>query len=1153
MTSDVKNRDNVIVDELRQELFGPAPAGRGLDISSHPIVFEKKEDAYGAWREKGNGEEILTRDGPRVRYGVGVLHPHEPPQSEQDLIGDGTIVLKDDDGALEDAENAISDNAIDKLDSMKARQSNGRDDDFELSFANSYRQSAMAVSFVLEMKLECFITVTATAGRYEQFFPLVAGKKQTWWRRIPVNLAAKIPISEISNKNRHRVELFDVKAGLGPLVLHFEIFLRKTDQPTQRLVTVSLTNRTPAQGNYEERCLFQSYFEVEAIDAERKGIINPYPSTKRSLDEEERSLELLYREMRTFAVGHGCAADWKTDGSTEVAKKVEALAFPTFQVPTITPNIERGQTREKLEIPMLLLSDVTKRSQSFSLLKELLSEYCNWIAERRREIAADRFPERHREIAGIHLKVCDDCASRMASGISLLESDENTYTAFRLANLAVLLQQIQSKLELRTSTYNEETSRFDFSSKYKLPDTTALPVGRGNWRPFQIAFLLLSLAGTSNREHPDRDIVDLIWFPTGGGKTEAYLGLAAFSIFYSRLIETAGYGVNVLMRYTLRLLTAQQFQRASSLICAMEWIRSKFKELGTQEISIGIWLGGQVTPNTNRDAVSSFNQLLKHADAKNPFLVVKCPWCACEMGRHNRQPKIQIPRVRGYKSLNQEVILHCPDPDCFFHEKLPVYVSDEQVYEYRPSFVIATVDKFAAVAWSNLPRALFGIGEDGNRICPPPNLIIQDELHLISGPLGSVFALYETLIEDLCSLEKNGRKLKPKIIASTATIRRFEKQIRDLYSRSESRLFPPPGIDAGDSFFARFERDRDTNQLKAGKRYVGVFAANLGSLQTAEQRVYSALLQAPMGLDEKERDPWWTLLLFFNSLRELGTSVSLLQSDVATYLLAIRNRKGITPIESRRINNPKELTSRLKSDEVPRALDELSIKYRAGGHAVDVCLASNIIEVGVDIDRLGLMTVVGQPKSTSQYIQVTGRVGRQLPGLVVTIYAVSKPRDRSHFEKFRTYHERLYAQVEPTSVTPFSSSVLERVLHAVLVGYVRQKGAKALVRKPYPFPEHLLDEIADLLGERAEFVDKDQVSEVERILRKRQREWKKWAPKEWDSRSSDVTPLIREAGAYAPIGLKSITWPTQRAMRNVDHECQSIITPVTAIEDASND
>jgi hypothetical protein len=288
---------------------------------------------------------------------VGVLHPCENQQSEDLLIGDRITVLKDDDGALSSAESAVSDKAVDRLDAMRGGQSGEHDDDFELNLANSYQQSAMAISFLLQMKSDGLATISVTGGRYEHFTVLVESKEQTWWRRIPVKLLAKVAIADLTNTPRFEIKVFDLKEGIGRLALRVEIFLRRTDNPTERLVTVSLTNRTVAEGNYEERCLFQSYFSVEAA-SEREGIIKPYPSTDRALDEEERSLELLYRYMRTYAVGHGCAADWKTDGKTEKAKFVEALAFPTFETPTITPNIERQKSGEKLEIPMLAGTDL---------------------------------------------------------------------------------------------------------------------------------------------------------------------------------------------------------------------------------------------------------------------------------------------------------------------------------------------------------------------------------------------------------------------------------------------------------------------------------------------------------------------------------------------------------------------------------------------------------------------------------------------------------------------------------------------------------------------------------------------------------------------------------------------------------------------------
>ena len=429
-----------------------------------------------------------------------------------------------------------------------------------------------------------------------------------------------------------------------------------------------------------------------------------------------------------------------------------------------------------------------------------------------------------------------------------------------------------------------------------------------------------------------------------------------------------------------------------------------------------------------------------------------------------------IPRVIGYERRDNTVIYKCPDRRCDFRESLPLYVIDEDIYEVRPALVIGTVDKFAMLAWKPQARALFGIAEDGSRDHSPPGLIIQDELHLISGPLGSMVGLYEPVIEELCTDRRESQAAKPKIISSTATIRSYAEQVQGLYSRDRTSLFPPPGLDADDSFFARVAR-RPDGTLERGRIYVGVHAPGLGSLQTVQVRTFAALLQAPEPLPAAERDPWWTLLLFFNSLRELGTTLTLFQSDIPDLLRgALKQRLGLGFQDVRQLRKMLELTGRLPGDEVPKAISALEIPTDSQqGHAVDVCLASNIIEVGVDIDRLSLMAVVGQPKTTSQYIQVTGRVGRKSdrPGLVVTIYAASKPRDRSHFEKFRSYHERLYAQVEPTSVTPFSRPALDRAAHAVISSYVRQFGDSDQAESPYPYPTALIAAAARILDERA--------------------------------------------------------------------------------------
>jgi hypothetical protein len=502
-------------------------------------------------------------------------------------------------------------------------------------------------------------------------------------------------------------------------------------------------------------------------------------------------------------------------------------------------------------------------------------------------------------------------------------------------------------------------------------------------------------------------------------------------------------------------------------------------------------------------------------------------------------------------------VFKCSDKNCEFSGGLPVYVIDEDIYEKRPSIIIGTVDKFAMLAWRPEAKSLFGLSPAGEQQWSPPGLIIQDELHLISGPLGSMVGLYETVVEQLCTDNRPSTPIPPKIVCSTATIRRYPEQVKALYGRESVALFPAPGLDAEDSFFARYARNPD-GSLQPGRIYVGVHAPGLGSLQTCQVRTFTALLQAPVFLSKEERDPWWTLVVFFNSLRELGTTLSLLQSDIPGYLKVIRNRTGNSFSEIRQLWNILELTGRLRSDEVPRAISFLERSCTGPGKSfVDVCLASSIMEVGIDIDRLSLMTVVGQPKTTSQYIQVTGRVGRswwEKPGLVVTIYGASKPRDRSHFEKFKSYHERLYAQVEPTSVTPFSPPALDRALHAAMVSYVRQAGDENVAGSPYPFPDGIVNELRKLVMHRVKSIAPEEIPTFEKVFNKRINEWQRWERRRWQGplQEGDV-PLLREAGAFINPELAEISWPTQVSMRNVDAECQAEITNLYLNEGETSD
>jgi hypothetical protein len=1066
--------------------------------------------------------------------------------------------------------NEVIEELKEKIDKKKSELSSGGGvDDFDLSSANAYKPNTMAVSFLANLPEDTELVVEASGGRYVAKEVHIAGRERKWWLRQPVTIRTCFSAEAIRSANNAAVQPVrePENTNTAGLNLRVEVFSRPSGKDNNSLLTVCLINRTPSGSSANAISLFQSHFKVKVIkvgsDDKGEGFILPYPVMIReprvgAPDPEEESIALLYRDRETFAVGHGCAADWQMS-STGMVTGVSGEALPQVETPSITSDVRRkDQNKSIVEVPMATLAGLVAGDDGFAALSEVIQLYKEWIQEREDEIPS--LNTDYQIAARKHLAECRACAARMLEGLAYLRSDEKALKAFQLANRAILLQQVRGRREPRRAQYNSKTKRIDYAEPYQDPSDLTPPKGRGNWRAFQIAFLLMSVQSAAEPGVPSRRNVELIWFPTGGGKTEAYLGLAAFSIFIRRLKDPDDIGVHVLMRYTLRLLTAQQFQRASGLFCAMEYLRKQDEEnLGTKEISIGIWLGGGTTPNTREQARQMLTQLQRGTKyTENKFLLTRCPWCRAQLGPldyPNGRPR-NAPRLIGYMPSGETVIFSCPDRDCEFNARLPVYVIDEDVYEYRPSLVIGTVDKFAMLAWRPKARALFGIGPSGSRDASPPGLIIQDELHLISGPLGSLVGLYEMVIEELCTDRRYETPVLPKIVSSTATIRRYRDQVKSLYAREDVTLFPPPGLEASDSFFAHYARD-DDGKLLRGRIYLGVHAPGLGSLQTVQVRTFTSLLQAPVPLSKEERDPWWTLLLFFNSLRELGTTLSLFQSDIPDYFGVLQQRSGLNASELRRFWNMRELTGRLKSDEVPEAITALEVTTtRDSEEPVDVCLASNIIEVGVDIDRLSLMAIIGQPKTTSQYIQVTGRVGRlwsERPGLVVTIYGASKPRDRSHFEKFKSYHERLYAQVEPTSVTPFSPPVLDRALHAVLTAYTRQAGDDQIANDPYPFPATMVGRLRDMLLPRVRVVDAAEEKNFERVFDARAREWERWKRSRWvGSFEGEDVPLLRAAGEYVTKAAARISWSTPRSMRDVDTECQVQITQLFISEEGSD-
>jgi hypothetical protein len=1225
----LENR-NWLVSRLRAEIVGPDPQGTPQQIRQGGAPRSTTWEEFRKPRTQANGEEVVWQDPPAKRYGAGVLFPigvvdeREAMRAGEDEQGRPDI----DPGENQNVDEKLEKRAEQKA--AKAPAAMDESEDYEVTLANAYRPSAIGLSFVADLSIETIgirielanigrigsqDLVEIPSGIYKLSKVMVGDpggiqSPRSEWLRVPVlDDTNAYPHEEIStaellaSASPIRRKLGGAGTGLEIVVVSRGGYSRLG--PTQRLLTVTLVNRKAVdEGNLDEQCLFQAGIRVKG----KTGLswIAPYPETelsKRDIHDpvsDEQINRLLYRQHQTFAIGHGCAADWASQSPVSVPE-VWTDVLPAFETPSTSADLfaenENG-IREPIRVSMRKLAELDPTDDGSGEIEALVRAYRNWIDSLQAErTSAPALSADMANTANGLIKRCRECLERIEDGWRFLSEDTDIARAARksfvLANRAMLVAQIRATREMREPSLGSDGRTVVWAPPIANPDPSLADPKRGYWRAFQIAFLLMSLRGIAEPDGKDRETVDLIWFPTGGGKTEAYLGLTAFAIIFNRLADRKPGGADVLMRYTLRLLTAQQFQRASLLFCAMEKIRQENTALGEKPFRIGLWVGGTSSPNTREDALYALQSLQRDPDSENPFILLKCPWCGARFGpssgdaaerprggRRGRNAGAResgIPSVLGYSRFQKTnaapptVVFRCNDSACDFgtasgfqspRPPLPIVIIDEDLIEDPPSLVIGTVDKFAMLAWKPGVRSLFGIGVEGKHEGLPPSLIIQDELHLISGPLGSMVGAYETVIELLCRKDGQGN-IKPKIIASTATISRAREQIRHLYAREEVFLFPPSGLEAGDSFFARDARNLD-GSLKPGRLYVGILASAHGSFQTTQARVFATLMQhaAIMKTDECGRDPWWTLLCFFNSLRELGGAASLFVADARDYLRVILDRQGVKYEQIRKLFNVSELTSRIRSDQVPKELERLerSLRPQTGkekgisgeNEVVDACLASNIIEVGVDVSRLALMAIVGQPKTTSQYIQVSSRVGRDpdKPGLVAVLYGQSKPRDRSHFERFRPYHQRLYAQVEPTSVTPFSAPAVDRTLHGIIVAAVRQLGMlDTESSRPDPFPlgvgSKLLDLIEEMIEDRVGVVAPEEREEVMRKLQRRVDEWRVWSPGEYGGFGalSQDPPLLHPAGSTVPPTWDGRSWPTMSSLRNVDASCEAEVTP----------
>lgn len=863
-------------------------------------------------------------------------------------------------------------------------ESESEDDDIApgLSIAGQQRPSVMGLSFATSSNnSRSEIEIAYSFGTYSSFLAESENSKVRNWKRIHHEGSFHV-------ETRHNLSQFiPLRDSDLPQGLEVACHVRVIDTGKIFLTTVTFLNKTSLVDEdfirHEELTIFQPKVKItlpESID------FQSLPDLRSPLDEDEESTRLLYRNTTNFAFGHQCSASW--DKTSKVPEFVETDWIPTSKVPNFKqeghPVFNTLVTSGKLSAKYLATSS---SPEIFQTLDDLAYAYQSWIDIQVQE--SRKLHPKFVSISSANLSKCMEVKARIESGVAFLKSDSNALEAFRHANMAMHIQH-NWKTNLQSS--NSELS----------------------WRPFQIAFILLSLESICDGKNPYRETLDLLWFPTGGGKTEAYLALIAIGSWYRRLTQRPelGGGNFAVMRYTLRLLTSQQFERASAVILACEVIRKgligNIRNLRTNipEFSIGLWVGSDATPNNYDDAFTNRgNDYLA-----SPEQISSCYACG-----------IKLSWI--YDSTRRIVRPTCPSKSCILGNEFgtwPVMTIDDDIFQSLPTVLIGTVDKFAQVPLKTETSSVFGFRSNLGT-----ELIIQDELHLISGPLGTIVGIYEVAFDWL--LTRNG--VRPKIIGSTATIRRASSQVRALFDR-ESCQFPPSGLVFDDSGFAIIDNE------SPGRLYVGVSTAGR-SAKFSLQAAAGSLLQSgnPHNSQSIEDiDGYTTLLMYFNALRELGGAIVQVLDDVPDSMALYSGMRN-EPV--RIIDAPKELTSRVSQREIVSILNDLS-KPANTDEAVDVVLATNMVSVGVDVPRLGLMLVNGQPKTRAEYIQSTSRVGRSnYPGLVVCLFNAMKARDRSHFETFESLHQSLYRDVEATSVTPFASRSRDRALRAILVAMIR--------------------------------------------------------------------------------------------------------------------
>lgn len=1130
---------------------------------------------------RNGSEEIIFGANPYTEYLTGVIIPRKCKKIEK--TPESEIVVSDgDDSKTEDG------NSSEETSPVLPTELDPR-----------MKPKSFGISFLLKGD-KPLLNVCVTWGRYKKFNNYEndklkdadASKKS--WKRQPFRKILNIPLSNDAPDNETIYDESD-----GKIILN----IKKIKSGEKLHVVVSFINDL----NIGE-CTGDAIVEASIYQPSLRVNLGAGCSLE-SMDYSIKNdvLAFLYRDNPVLARGHMCSAIWKkVDYNDQFEKEkiwcdgsysddcneflncdVRSEFIPLYPNPAPELTWNNSSFANEPELSALKLSEMWGDGEIDTYLSPLTEAYELWI--KKNETSLDELAERHQELAKkliIHQKLS---LKRLKIGIECLKHNEEALLSFCFANKAIWLQNLWKK----KGKYDENNVEF-------------------SWRPFQLAFFLMNVESLYLKDSEYRDHLDLLWVPTGGGKTEAYLAMMAFVIALRRRnaknhstdshMDVTGAGTAIITRYTLRLLTVQQFRRTLLMVTAAEYLRVFNRNgvigwrpqkchlsddwlYGSVRFSVGMWVGTGVSPNHLRGEGGAIEALSKDTSGTEPAQIVKCPVC----GEWLAVPRAGLPVgtntmhmvVKSTQSIedlqNLMITFNCPDtitnldfidggfipdyltlsltlestrkvddeefddlvadvensfgvkvesfrpsrpgyfpspsepgrrkespadfeifctnPDCDLNHgvnhkegvplpendepfpdglflknnqmpflpgsriPIPAYTVDEQIYHRCPTVIVSTADKIARLAFEPRAAAIFGNVTNFNAsygyyredLFPrehlktateeqysanissflPPEMIVQDELHLMDGPLGSMFGLYESVVDGL--IHKSGGK--PKYIASSATVNQAEKQIKRLFNRPLFQ-FPAYGLTFNDSFFVTVpDMAEGWNENRPGRVYMGIYAPGMGPL-TPIIRIWSRLLKTGQdNRSEKDIVNFWTLVGYFNSLRELGGNRALYREDIIEWLGHI---SGDSPrnIDAERVV---ELSSRIDSTDIPQMLEELE----TGGQSQDLnnnpdaIFTTSMFGTGVDIPHLSLMVVNGQTKTTSQYIQATGRVGREHGALVTTFYKAGRPRDLSHYEIFAGYHHRINLEVEPASVSPFSDGCMAKAAGPAIVSFLR--------------------------------------------------------------------------------------------------------------------